>query len=245
MGDIVAQIWEWVKADNPIKPKKPKRPKRVIHRELPLRDRSVADVSAQAWEWIKADNPIKPKKPKAIKAPPPPAPIASTTLETTAQSQNNSNPPRKTAKDRARKAWIWIKGDNPIKPPKAKKQRKLKSKTSRTRMAPIPNGQPKRKAKPQRQLPHHPTLPQIPEQEEAGPSTSRQVPSLDPAALDEVSGDGVHGSSGGDDQNDASSETSSINEGEPPEYRHNHSRPPSYMTVDWTGDAGVHVPGGF
>lgn len=252
LGDIVAQVWEWIKADNPIKPKKPKRPKRVIHRELPLRDRSAADVSAQAWEWIKGDNPIKPRKPKTLKAPPPQAPNpqstptpppASATPQTPAQAHSN-NPPRKSAKDRARTAWIWIKGDNPVKPPKPKKQHKMKSKTSNARMAPIPNGEPKRTAKPQRQLPHHPILPQIPEQEESGPSIPSQIPTLNPAASDAGLGDEVHNSIR-DDQNDAISETSSFDDSDPPEYHHHHSRPPSYMTVDHLGEAGVHLPGAY
>jgi len=112
-------------------------------------------------------------------------------------------------------------------------------------MAPIPNGEPKRTAKPHRQLPHRPIRPQIPEQEESGPSIPSQIPTLNPAASDAGLGDAVHSSSGRPDQDDTISETSSIDGSDPPEYHHNHSRPPSYMTVDRTGDAGVHVPGGF
>jgi len=240
LGDILAQAWEWIKADNPIKPRKPKRPKRVIHRELPLRDRSAADISAQAWEWIKGDNPVKPKKPKTIKAPPPPTstpPPTSATSQTPAQA-HRKNSPRKYAKDRARTAWIWIKGDNPVKPPKPKKQQ---SKTSKTRMAPIPNGNPKNKVKAQRQLPHHPILPQIPEQEELRSSASSQLSHVDLPSSSRGLSNEIRNPIA-NEQNDAISETSSIDDSEPPEYHHNHTRPPSYMTVDRTGD---YVPGAF
>lgn len=120
------QVWTWLKAENPLPPPKPPKPKRTypredIHREDSIWVRDPKDVGAQIWEWIIAENPIKPKAPKAPKqAQASPANLISKMLPKNSGKALKSNT--------LRTAWVWLKGDNPLGPPKAKKVKMKKEK---------------------------------------------------------------------------------------------------------------------
>ncbi|KAL8825608.1 MAG: hypothetical protein Q9191_004313 [Dirinaria sp. TL-2023a] len=128
------QIWTWVKGDNPLPDPKPPRQKRTyprqdIHREDSIWVWDPKDVGAQIWEWIIGENPLTPTRKSAG--------------DDTGKKERGSTPVQKISSSvtsnsligninskKTRTAWIWIKGDNPLSPPKpkrAKKSRKPRS----------------------------------------------------------------------------------------------------------------------
>ena len=257
---VANEIWTWIKADNPLPGPKPPKQKqspnpphlqREIRRDLPLRERDPADVGAQIWEWIRGDNPIAPRAPRKQRAqtskPTPAANPDSTPTPTPAPTpaptpvQNNQQ--AKSKKDLTHTIWLWLKGDNPLPPPKPKKQHKAKR--PKTRKPKISKIRHKKKPNKKWQIPHRPNLPQIPEQEESGSGISSQLLNPHPGNLNRQLSHGVRPSPGDNEHSDASSEMSFISDGDPPEYNYNHTRPPSYMTAHRTGGLGVHVPGAF
>ena len=122
------KIWTWVKGDNPLpdpKPPKHKHPRQDIHREDPLWIRDPHDVGAQIWEWIIGENPL---------APPKPAAAATKARISSALAKGSRTLVKKDIHPFAqnhtlRTAWVWLKGDNPLSPPKpqrAGKSQKIK-----------------------------------------------------------------------------------------------------------------------
>ena len=101
-----------------------------------------------------------------------------------------------------------MKAEHPLPPPKPEKPKKsvrekIKLKKKKKKSKPtIPSSQPEHEAK-KRQVRKRPILPPIPEQEEPN---------------------GDHG--------DVRSEINWSDDGNPPEYKLNHTRPPSYVAVE-------------
>ena len=212
-----AKLMSLIKANihSPTESSQEPRSKRTINRDLPLLERPLADISAQIVEFLLAEHPLpKPKQPKSPKP----------------KRQIRRDLPfrERSLADIAAQAWEFIKAEHPLPPPKPKKPKKsirekIKLKKKKKKSKPtIPSSQPGHEAK-KRQVQKRPNLPPIPEQEEPPPTI--------PEASDRGSRDSERVSLGGnDDHSDVRSEINLSDD--PPEYRTNRTRPPSYMTVD-------------
>ena len=194
-------------------PKMAPRPKREVHRELPFLERPLGDIAFQLIEWVQAEHPLKSEKPPKVPDPD--------------RRQIHRERPFKERSivDITKATWEWLRAEHPVKPKKVKKKKKSRKPT-------FPKS--RQKAKTRQEQPRRTTLPRIPEQEESGSEVSSLRSELHAEGLhDQVHVGAGTASQHVEEESDVDSEISVIDEEEePPVYKRNHTRPPSYMTVD-------------